>query len=234
MTAVMLLAVSSCVPEKGTEENLVTIDFDELILPECGYQNQVPYVDKDSTLQFSHFYTYYEEWDSESWCGFCVSSLKDTKTCGFGNQYSVSAGVAASGENFAVLFRDAYNASYNEMAFPAGEEHLFKSMALTNSTYVYLSMKEGDAFAKKFSDGDWFKLTISAYDAKAVKTNAMDVYLADFRQGRHELLNTWKTVDLSSLGKANRLAFEFSSSDNGQWGMNTPAYVCLDNIVYVK
>lgn len=232
-TAAMILLLSSCQPE-DKQEKVVCIDFDEVALPEPGYQHQMPYVKNDLPLSFGHSYTFYEEWGYDSWTGFVLSNQTDTETPGYVNQYSVASGAAASGENFLVFFRDSYDASHNEIAFTDASEHLFKSMALCNATYAYLSMKNGDDFSKKFEDGDWFKLTISAYDVNNVEIGAMDVYLADFRDGRKELLNTWKTVDLTALGKANKLSFEFSSSDNGVWGMNTPAYVCIDNIVYVE
>jgi hypothetical protein len=37
-------------------------------------------------------------------------------------------------------------------------------------------------------------------------------------------------VDLTLLGAATRLTFGLSSSDNGPFGMNTPAYFALDSL----
>ncbi|MBR5101496.1 MAG: Ig-like domain-containing protein [Muribaculaceae bacterium] len=36
-------------------------------------------------------------------------------------------------------------------------------------------------------------------------------------------------MDLTSLGTVSSVMFTLSSSDVGQWGMNTPGYVCVDN-----
>lgn len=231
MTAVVAVLFASCQPQEE-EKNYVTIDFDEVTLPECGYINQEPYVKEGLSLRFGHSYTYYEEWGSESWSGFAVSHMTDTETPGYTNQYSVMAGAAASGENFVVFTRDSYVQENNEIAFTDQSEHRFKSLALCNGSYPYLSMKEGDMFAKQFTEGDWFKLTITAYDANALQTDSMEVYLADFRQGKNYLPDSWQTIDLTSLGAVNKLSFAFSSSDVGMWGMNTPAYVCIDNIIY--
>ena len=44
------------------------------------------------------------------------------------------------------------------------------------------------------------------------------------------LATEWEWVELTSLGAVTTLKFELSSSDNGDWGMNTPAYFCLDEI----
>ena len=103
-------------------------------------------------------------------------------------------------------------------------------MYITNSTYAYLSMKNGDQFAKKFSDGDWFKLDIYGEDVSGNESQPVSVYLADFRNGKKEILNTWKWVELSDLGELKSLHFNLTSTDNGDWGMNTPSYFSIDDL----
>lgn len=52
-----------------------------------------------------------------------------------------------------------------------------ESIMVTNSTYAYFDMKNGNApYSKKFVAGDWFKLTIKGYYSNA-ETAAVDVYL---------------------------------------------------------
>jgi Domain of unknown function (DUF4465)/Secretion system C-terminal sorting domain len=43
------------------------------------------------------------------------------------------------------------------------------------------------------------------------------------------ILKTWQWVDLHSLGNVDSLIFSFSSSQNGQYGINTPTYFAMDN-----
>ena len=43
-------------------------------------------------------------------------------------------------------------------------------------------------------------------------------------------MTDWTYVDLSSLGKVDQLAFRMTGSRTGDWGLNTPAYFCIDNI----
>ena len=100
-------------------------------------------------------------------------------------------------------------------------------------------MKYGDAFAKKIGAGDWYKITISGYDANGVKKAAeLNVYLADFRTDKSVLTSNWTSVDLSSLGVVSKLTFDASSSDVSEYDgilyMNTPTYFCIDNIAYAK
>jgi hypothetical protein len=101
---------------------------------------------------------------------------------------------------------------------------------ITNSSYAYNSMTGGDSFAKKFDKGDWFKLTITGYDANNQITGTKDYYLADLRdEATAYIINDWRYVDLTSLGTVAKLGFEMSSTDNSSWGMNTPAYFCFDD-----
>ncbi len=110
-------------------------------------------------------------------------------------------------------------------------------MFVTNSTYAALSMENGDAYAKKFggadgTDPDWFLLTIKGYD-KGAYTDSTNFYLADFRSENPAddyILKSWAWVDLQGLGAVDSLTFELHSSDVGAYGMNTPAYFCLDNL----
>ena len=109
-----------------------------------------------------------------------------------------------------------------------------KSMMVTNSTYAYLDMKNGSVYSKKFVAGDWFKVIIKGFKAKT-PTSSVDVYLADFRNGKSEILKTWRKVDISALGQVDSVAFSFDSTDKDPvYGMNTPAYVCIDNIEFTQ
>lgn len=110
------------------------------------------------------------------------------------------------------------------------KNYTIDGMYVTNSFYAYDVMENGNAFASKFGEDDWFKLTIyTADESKKVET-----YLADFREGKSEIIKTWQWVDLKSLGTTNGLKFELTSSDNGDYGMNTPAYFCLDGIKLIE
>ena len=105
----------------------------------------------------------------------------------------------------------------------------------TNAAYTMHSMKNGDNYAHKFDLGDWLKLTVTGLSADGTVTGTVDFYLADLRVADSAyIVNDWRWVDLTPLGKVKRLAFSMSSSDNGAWGMNTPAYFCLDNLGGVK
>lgn len=115
-----------------------------------------------------------------------------------------------------------------------------KSAWITNTTFAALSMLNGDGFAKKFggvtgNDPDYFLLTISGTDS-AKEKKRVDFYLANYRfvdNSDDYVVDTWTLVDLTPLGDARELTFELSSSDNGTFGMNTPAYFAMDDLEFI-
>ena len=129
-----------------------------------------------------------------------------------------------------------------------GTEKALASIQITNTTYAALSMLNGDAFGKVFGspndaqgnpDGtngeDWFRLLIIGKDAQSNTTDTVIFYLADYRfvdNMQDYIINTWETVDLTPLGEVQFLEFELQSTDQGSFGINTPAYFALDNISY--
>ncbi len=214
-----------------------TVDFETLTIPSSGYWNGSDASGSFAAgiLKFNNSFN--ASW--KTWAGFAYSQKSDFTTKGYENQYSVFD--SKNGNNKYALFYPSFDASIFA-AFPANELHQIQSMDLCNSTYTALSMKNGDSYCKKFggitgTDPDWFKITIIGYDQNGLKTGSVNYYLADFRFPDFEkdfVINKWTTVDLTALGKINQLSFEFSSSDTGSYGINTPTYVCLDNIMYMK
>ena len=176
--------------------------------------------------------------DWGSWSGVAISQFNDMVTEGWANQLSVYYSNATTGfggfggsKTFAVV-------NSGTVSFEDGvTECTFDHFWVTNSTYAVLSMKNGDDFAKKFGLGDWFKLSIEAYDKNDVKTGTtVEFYLADFRTATSPgIITEWRKVDLRPLGnKVHTIKFTLDSSDVGDWGMNTPAYFCFDNLAIKK
>jgi hypothetical protein len=169
-----------------------------------------------------------------SWSGFACSAKKDTKTAGYTNQYSTCA---SSGAFSSKQFGLAYDVATLVCDSNVYGNFSIKSLYITNTTWAYLGMKSGDygngGVGKKFSTNDWFKVTITGY-LNNVKTNAIDYYLADFRDGKTFLSNSWNKVDVSILGKVNKVTFTFDSTDKSGGWLNTPAYACIDNIEFTQ
>ncbi len=171
-----------------------------------------------------------------SWSGWSLSSMADTTTPGFTNQYSAITGAGANGStNYGVAFGQANSLLLTGEASGS----TVTGMYVTNGTYPYLSMRDGDGFAKQFggvtrNDPDYFLLTIKGYQGGELTTDSVDFYLADYRfedNTEDYLVDTWTFVDLASLGPVDSLQFSLSSTDVGMFGMNTPAYFMMDQLI---
>lgn len=179
---------------------------------------------------FNHDFTDYG-WGC-CWSGWTYSNQTDTTTPGFENQFSAYAGSGAGGSaNYALAYLGSPVIRFEAPAEVA-------TVDVTNTTYAALSMLQGDSFAKKFggdtgNDADFLKLTFIGLNAADQETGRVDFYLADYRFADNSLdhvVDSWVSVNLSSLGAVSALKFELTSSDNGDFGMNTPAYFAIDNL----
>jgi len=167
-----------------------------------------------------------------SWSGWSYSNRTDTTTPGFGNQYSAIVGSGASmSDTYGVVFGDS-------ATITSSPGRTIESLAITNTTYAALSIRDGDAFAKQFggdtgNDEDFFSIDIEGFDASGSSTGTLTFFLADYRfadNSQDFFIDDWTQFDVSSLG-ATQLGFTFASSDVGQFGINTPTYFAVDNIV---
>lgn len=170
------------------------------------------------------------------WAGWAISNRTDTLTPGFINEYSARAGSGANGTaTYAVAY--AFDGVIVRLLGPAAGGTVL-GLYVTNSTYAYYSMRDGDAFAKKFggptgNDPDFFLLTVKKYRNGVLGPDSVNFYLADYRfadNTRDYIVKDWTYLDLSPLGEADSLLFTLTSSDVGVFGMNTPAYFCIDEV----
>ncbi|MDD5134813.1 MAG: DUF4465 domain-containing protein [Phycisphaerae bacterium] len=175
--------------------------------------------------------SFYHNDSGWSWDGFVYSNMTDVSTAGYENQFSAYTGSGADGSsNYAV---SALNLDWsgNYAVIPISINFInpceVSGAYFTNTTYAYLAMKNGEGPAVKFDSQDWFKLTITGKDASNLQTGAIDFYLADNGQ----IVDKWEYIDLSGLGVVASIEFSLSSSDTGDFGMNTPAYFAMDNLI---
>jgi hypothetical protein len=213
-------------------------------------QNQVDF--EDVNLGASGFYNgsnlaggftsgglyFYNTFDSQfqSWNGFACSNKSDTLTAGFSNQYSCYAG---SGGDGSANFGLAYIFGPAILRKSDGGSFRVNSFQFTNATFSGLSMKNGDAFSKKFggpsgNDPDFFRMRVYNHFQGQVNDSA-EFYLADYRfadNAQDYIVKSWRTANLNFSSLTDSLSFTLESSDNGTFGMNTPAYFCIDNIQY--
>jgi hypothetical protein len=175
-----------------------------------------------------------------SWAGWGYSNVNDPTKSGpvpnpndFTHQFAAITGTAPGGSgNYGISSdSDAGGAPNSFINLPSGTSPI--SLQVTNSTYTYLSMVDGDGFGKQFSTGDFLKLKIFGYkdlNGMGSVVGEVDFFLANYTSASSLPVDIWTLVDLSSLAGSQSLGFGFASSDVGQFGINTPEFFAMDNL----
>ncbi len=159
--------------------------------------------------------------------GFAISNTVDTTTPGFVNQYAAFPGSGSGGSSNYLINSGAGSSATASL--------LFESVDIANTTYTAIATQGDDGNASPFvsgplADSDGFLDLIISGSNSAAPINQIVVSLADYRTAADFLLADWRTVDVSAL-QTNQLTFSFEGSDVGTFGLNTPAYFAIDNVV---
>lgn len=240
LAAVFLLSVVlySCEKEEintgETDKEMTIADFSEIELEEESYWNG----SDESGVFISgnvSFPNYFTDWGDgvTSWSGFSVSNITDNETTGYENEYSSITGSGVDGKpNYAVAYISDPETYENYMAFDMindAEGNSVDGMYITNSTYAYYIIKDGGDYNDPFEEGDWFLATFTAF-LNEEEAGSLEYYLADYRDGEQFILDYWEWIDLTSLGEVDKIEISLSSSDEGDYGMNTPSYICIGQV----
>jgi len=231
ITIMSVIILTSCLEEVNTRTDY--IDFEDLELPVEGYWNG----SDESGGFFSGNAFFINDYDTawQSWSGFSYTNHSDVLTAGYANQYSAIPGSGDNlSDNYAVFYFDG---TPDTLLFydPAR----ISNISIANSTYAYMAMKYGDDFSKKFGgqtgdDPDYLMLKLTCLNQNFSPVGYAELFLANFTEKDNSLdyiLDTWVYANLQSLGYLQAIIFEMESSDTVNLGMNTPAYVCIDNII---
>lgn len=222
-----------------------TIDFESFTLAADTFDNgsagNGDFLLGTDQIRFSNVFTP-NAWGG-SWTGHSISNMTDATTAGFGNQYSAFTGSGNNGSsNYAVGYSVGLISCENQYQF-------IDSFKITNTTYAAISMRDGDAYAKQFGspnnaagdpDGtngeDFYRVWVICEDYAQTQKDSIEVLLADYRfadNAQDYIVEEWMNVDVQSVGfMVNRITLRMESSDNHPtYGMNTPAYYAIDDVV---
>lgn len=211
-----------------------TSDFEEYSIGVDSFLNGSQGADLFSSGNISLDNDYNPAW--MAWTGWAISSGTDITTTEFSNLSTINGTGYDSSNNYAVSFSSDQTIMHlNNDA--AGE--VVTGMYINNLTVAHNIIKDGNMFSKKFGgltgdDEDYFLLTIKKYLGGTLSSETVEFYLADYRfadNSQDYIVDEWTWVDLTDLGQADSLAFTLSSTDNGTYGMNTPAYFAIDNVI---
>lgn len=232
------LVLASC-SEDNEEDNTMTVTF------EGEYYNNL--ID---TKQYGGDLLYGENARNYSWTDE-TTSLKGAMTNAWGGQYGFAEGgvaisnyvdanarehntydyqlevpVSNGSKNFAVVYCNA------SIQLTDGTNRLFKSMDICPTTYLLGCEKFGNTSCPALGEKDFVTLTITGFAVDSEEpTGSVTVDMA--RDGKP--VEGWQKVNLTGLGKCNRMEFSMNGSVVTSWGgMAHPTYFAFDNVVIEK
>jgi hypothetical protein len=151
--------------------------------------------------------------------------------------YNVKGG-SNSSKNFCVHFGyldDSDMGMMNELVyfeFGDGKERVIDHMYVTNTTYVYNILENGDGWMVPVggvSDDCWFKIVAYGYNLNDELTGVAEFALWENGTG----IKDWTKWELSSLGKVARVEFNMIGSEElyaSGYGLGAPGYFAYDNV----
>ncbi len=253
----LLSAIAMTVAMAQAQSDLITLDLTKSTTPlEFNDENGswVDTYDDDAesidSQVFSFVHSAMAEW--KTWWGFTASNSadnarpEDTLTHQWSNmgvggivlnedgtikKNEFGAPVTSAEVPYLVAFYSSYmSARPVDMSFVDGQSYIAEGVYVNLNSYAYYSIEDGDSFARAFTDGDKFTLTIHGV-APDETEKTVEVSLASYTNGDLTINRGWKYVDLSDLGLVNEIYFTLESTDSGVYGMNTPGYFCLDKLM---
>jgi len=236
------LSFTSCgkednpVPAKQT----VTISFEGQALNAdgywCGDETGTPF-DNWGSAAYNCLYTeagvkfpvnYTPAW--ASWSGFAISNHTETSYVNMTpDQFNCIAGGAKSGKNFCVIY------PYGE-SIEFGAAVTLKGFWYTNDAWTVDAILNGDGIIPgKFEANDFLKCVVypTPADENLMSGARLEIDLA--KDG--DYVKEWKYCDLSDVDAFKNIksvSFSFEGSKATDYGLTTPTYICIDDMVIEK
>ncbi|MDE7427119.1 MAG: DUF4465 domain-containing protein [Muribaculaceae bacterium] len=178
-------------------------------------------------------------WDGieyKSWKGFCPANCAPVSQAP-GNWTDAQwapvtpLGSSGEGEPYLVACADAMESYSTDpdyrptlyMERKDGKPFSMPSLYVSNSAWGYDAMKNGSAFSRPFSTGDFCKLNIH-FELADGSVSEVSWLLAEGTN----ICKYWYMIPGNYNIK--RVVFTMESSDSGEWGMNNPAYFLIGRI----
>ena len=162
----------------------------------------------------------------QSWEGFTLSRVSQDTANVFG--CVANGGVAGEGTPYVIGYFSEWvtmTQGYSSNIILFDQEYYPDYVYICQNSNTMKAIAEGGVFnARAFNENDTLALIISAIDGSFQEMATTVYYLAV----DGEKNNGWVKVPLSALGKTAGLSFRMTTTDMGQFGMNTPMYFALD------
>ena len=159
--------------------------------------------------------------------GIAISNYVDADIKNHNNyNYQLAVPVSNGSKNFAVAYCEA------SMTFADGKARYIESIDMCPTTYALGVCKYGDGYAASLAESGYLTLNIIGILADDTEKNLINIDLAS----KSGMMEDWITLTFNVFAaggnvKVKGLKFTMTGSDSSEYGLNTPAYFALDNIV---
>lgn len=137
--------------------------------------------------------------------------------------YQLEAPSVIGGKNFAIVYCATQDNKLTTLYFLNNKPHVIRSMQICPSTYLIGAATFGTDFSKALTnEDDFLTLHITADNGKTIEAKLVE---------KGQIQTSWKEISLAELGAVRSISFSMTGSDSSEWGLNTPAYFAIDNIV---
>ena len=145
---------------------------------------------------------------------------------------TTTGGGYAGSDNFLVVVGDyndmASDKVYAEMYFADGYARQIQGCHVNSTTYFLNVAQNGNpSIAAPLGDDDEIIISATGYDSSGAETATVKMTLA--RKGQY--IKQWTSWDLHDLGKVVKVRFNVEGGPMTEWGMTTPKYFAIDNLV---
>ena len=242
--------------EPGSEGNSYTIDFegdyfDNLVAttPSTWSFMQPGYAWIDTHTSLYHEAIFTNDYGYEMFGGgLTLSSYNCNDVKSFGtyesdlyvynahNKESATGGGAGGSDNFLVAYGN-YEPEVDEqmdmrptISFADGRARKIKGCKVCATSYFINIAENGNAFSPALKQGEQIKIYATGYDAMGREGKSVSMVLAQ----KGKIVKQWTSWDLTPLGKVASVKFNIQGGNTDEWGMTTPKYFALDDIVILE
>ena len=160
-------------------------------------------------------------------CGFGLSNLTGNSSTTSYYESATNMGLEGPDSVYLNAYYSDYAGTIEHNIVRMADSSLFKPMGV----YVDNSLSTYDYNTTNSLSNYWLTINAYGYVANGNITDSSSLYLADKRNGANINVKDWTWLDLSNLGQCSKVIFKLGTNDNSGYGMNPPAYFCLDNFV---
>lgn len=250
--ATTLCIGSACSDDEQAEKELPqghTISFEEAwfepfyatstysgaaVTPDYIWLDEATTLSSRPIFSTSYSYTYYGGGATVS--GYSSSSFNSTFDY-TQDLYFYQEASLASVVNHALVFYGNYEPDAvgaidlrPEIFFADGVEREIVAARIAPTCYFLQVAENGNAFSPALGDGDKIIVSATGFNAQGEITGVSEFTLASYGDVVHD----WRVWDLSALGAVERVQFNIVGGPTDEYGMSTPKYFALDDIVIAE